>query len=56
VAYEPDAYVLAEAISAEPDWFMTHDKTHFLIADPGPGLTFRIGTPGDLIRALEDEF
>ncbi len=30
VAYEPDAYVLAEAMSAEPDWFVTHDKQHFL--------------------------
>jgi len=56
VAYEPDAYVLAEAIGAEPDWFITHDKAHFLNANPGSSLTIRIGTPGDLIEALEDEF
>jgi hypothetical protein len=55
VAYEPDAYVLAEAMAAEPDWFITHDKTHFLKASPGPGLPIRIGTEGDLIQALEDE-
>jgi len=56
VAYEPDAYVLAEAIGSEPDWFITHDKAHFLNANPGSSLTIRIGTPGDLIQALEDEF
>ena len=56
VAYEPDAHVLAEAMGAEPDWFITHDKAHFLSADPGSSLAFFIGTPGDLIQSLEDEF
>ena len=56
VAYEPDAYGLAEAMSAEPDWLITHDKAHFLSASTGSSLTIRIGTPGDLIQALEDEF
>ena len=56
VSYEPDVYVLAEAIGAEPDWFITHDKTHFLNPDPGTSVVFRIGTPGDLLQALEDEF
>lgn len=56
VVYEPDATVLAEAMAAEPDWFVTHDKAHFLNANPGSSLSIRIGTPGDLIRALEDEF
>jgi predicted nucleic acid-binding protein len=56
VSYEPDAVVLAEAIGAEPDWFITHDKAHFLNANPGFGLAFRIGTPGDLLQSLEDEF
>lgn len=56
VAYEPDAHVLAEAIAAEPDWFITLDKAHFLNVDLGSRLTIRIGTPGDLIQALEDEF
>ena len=56
VAYEPDAYVLAEAIGAEPDWFITHDKAHFLNVNPDSSSAIRIGTPGDLIEALEDEF
>jgi predicted nucleic acid-binding protein len=55
VAYGPDAYVLAEAMAAEPDWFVTHDKAHFLKPDLSSSLTIRIGTPGDLIKALEDE-
>jgi predicted nucleic acid-binding protein len=56
VAYKPDAYVLAEAISAKPDWFITHDKAHFLSANLDSSLEFRIGTPGDLIQSLEDQF
>ncbi len=56
VSYQPDARVLAEAMSAEPDWFITHDKTHFLNTDLDSKLSFRIGTPGDLIQALEDAF
>jgi predicted nucleic acid-binding protein len=56
VAYEPDAYVLAEATAAEPHWFITHDKAHFLNANLGSSLTIRVGSPGDLIQALEDEF
>ncbi len=32
IAYRPDAYVLAEAIRSEADWFVTHDKEHFLKA------------------------
>jgi predicted nucleic acid-binding protein len=56
VVYKPDAYVLAEAIAAGPDWFITHDKTHFLRVKPDSNLAFRIGTPGDLIQSLEDEF
>ena len=56
VSYKPEVYVLAEAIGAEPDWFITQNKAHFLNAYPGSSLAFRIGTPGDLIQALEDEF
>jgi predicted nucleic acid-binding protein len=56
VAYEPDACVLAEAMAAEADWFITHDKAHFLDANLGANLTIHIGTPGDLIQTLEDEF
>ena len=56
VGYEPDAYGLAEAISAEPDWFITHDKEHFLKERKDPDLFFQIGTPGDLIQSLKDDF
>ena len=65
VEYEPDALVLAEAISAEPGWFVTHDKEHFLkghiptLLDgmgKGASLTFQIGTPGDLIQTLKGDF
>ena len=56
VVYKPDAYVLAEAIGTRPDWFITHDQTHFLSVNPDSNLAFRIGTPGDLIQSLEEEF
>lgn len=55
VEYRPDAYVLAEAMEAEPDWFITHDKEHLLGIGQDTRLSFRVGTPGDLIQALEDE-
>jgi predicted nucleic acid-binding protein len=56
VHYAPDARVLAEAIAADADWFVTHDKEHFLRAQPDPGLSFMIGTPGDLLQQLKDNF
>jgi len=56
VAYMPDARVLAEAIRAEADWFVTHDKEHFLKAKKGINLSFEIGTPGDLLQTFKDEF
>jgi len=56
VTYPPDAYVLAEAMGAEADWFVTHDKQHFLQIRADNRLTFQVGTPGDLIQHLEDDF
>jgi predicted nucleic acid-binding protein len=56
VHYAPDARVLAEAIAADPDWFVTHDKEHFLRAKPDPDLSFIIGTPGDLLQQIKDVF
>ena len=56
VAYMPDARVLAEAIRAEADWFVTHDREHFLKAKKGINLSFEIGTPGDLLQTFKDEF
>ena len=56
VAYIPDAYVLAEAIRAEVDWFVTHDKEHFLKTKKGITLSFEIGAPGDLFQRFKDDF
>jgi len=55
VGYLPDATVLAEASAAQPDWFITLDRKHFL-ANPGvTGLPFRFGVPGDLLAHLRDQ-
>jgi len=56
VQYVPDARVLAEAICAGPDWFVTHDKEHFLNQKPGLKLAFAVGTPGDLIQSIKEGF
>jgi predicted nucleic acid-binding protein len=56
VQYVPDAHVLAEALQANPDWFVTHDKEHFLNLECEVELPFRIGTPGDLLQAFKDRF
>lgn len=56
VQYVPDAHVLAEAICAEVDWFVTHDKEHFLSARQEIKLSFEIGTPGDLLQKFKDDF
>ena len=54
VQYAPDAQVLAEAIRAKPDWFVTPDKEHFLNQKRELRFAFVIGTPGDLIQSLKD--
>jgi predicted nucleic acid-binding protein len=56
VQYSPDAHVLAEAILAKPDWFVTHDKEHFLKHRSRIDLPFEIGTPGDVLQRYKDEF
>jgi predicted nucleic acid-binding protein len=56
VQYEPDANVLAEAIGAEPDWFITHDSKHFLKERKASNLNFHVGAPGDLIQSMTDDF
>jgi predicted nucleic acid-binding protein len=56
VHYVPDARVLAEAICAHPDWFVTHDKEHFLKSRAKIQLSFEIGTPGDVIQKFRDDF
>jgi predicted nucleic acid-binding protein len=56
VAYTPDARVLAEAIRAKADWFVTHDKEHFLKAKAMIHLPFEIGAPGDLLQKFKGKF
>lgn len=56
VRYEPDAHVLAEAINAKPDWFVTHDKEHFLKSRGKFDLPFEMGTPGDFIQRFKNDF
>jgi len=55
VQYTPDAHVLAEAILAKPDWFVTHDKEHFLKHRSRIDLPFEIGTPGDVLQRFKDD-
>ena len=47
--YAPDAQVLAEAIQANPDWFVSHDRQHFLNNPDLADLSFQIGSPGDVL-------
>ena len=56
VHYAPDAHVLAEAILAKPEWFVTHDKEHFLKHRSRIDLPFEIGTPGEVLQRYKDEF
>ena len=54
LSYSPDANVLAQAISAKPDWFVSHDKEH-LVGNPAlDELPFKIGSPGDVIAWLRE--
>jgi len=54
VSYQPDAPVLVEAMAILPDWFITHDKVHFLRDDHlKQNLPFQMGTPGDLLQELK---
>ena len=56
VQYAPDARVLAEAMLAKPDWFVTHDKEHFLKHRSSIDLPFEIGTPGDVLQRFKDNY
>jgi predicted nucleic acid-binding protein len=54
LSYSPDANVLAQAISTNPDWLVSHDKEHFLNNPALKDLPFKIGTPGDVIAWLRE--
>jgi predicted nucleic acid-binding protein len=52
--YGPDARVLAEALSAGADYFVTLDREHF-VDNPHTGkLPLAVGTPGDFLAWLRD--
>jgi predicted nucleic acid-binding protein len=53
VPYLPDARVLAEALCAAPDWFVTLDRKHFLDNPLLAELSFRFGTPGDFLEVFK---
>jgi predicted nucleic acid-binding protein len=49
IEYAPDAHVLAEAIAARSDYFVSLDQKH-LVGNPRAAvLSFPIGTPGDFL-------
>jgi predicted nucleic acid-binding protein len=56
VQYTPEAHVLAEAILARPNWFVTHDKEHFLKHRNRINPPFEIVTPGNLLQHFKDDF
>lgn len=56
VDYFPDAIILAETLTANPDWFITHDKTHFLSQINNTQMVMKIGTPGDLIVFIREMY
>jgi predicted nucleic acid-binding protein len=51
ISYAPDAHVLAEAIVAQADYFVTLDRQHFAHG-AFTILPFPIGTPGDCLAWL----
>jgi predicted nucleic acid-binding protein len=56
VHYLPDVFVFAEAIQARPDWFITHDKEHFLKHHTEIQPQFKTGTPSDLLQKFKDDY
>ena len=49
VGYLPDAQVLAEAVGAGGDYFVSLDRKHIVGNPKMEGLAFRIGTPGEFL-------
>jgi predicted nucleic acid-binding protein len=52
--YPPDASILAQAIASHCEWFVTHDKEHFLDNPALNELPFQVGAPGDFINWLRE--
>lgn len=56
IRYSPDAYVLAEALACNAEYFATHDKAHFLNNPQIADAPLRIGSPGDVLGWLRERF
>ena len=56
VEYGPDARILAEALAAQADYFVTFDRQHFIDNPSVHGLPFPVGTPGELLAWLRERF
>lgn len=52
VNYAPDAWIVAEALTCQVDYFVTHDQEHLLHDPRLNDLPFQIGTPGDCLAWL----
>jgi predicted nucleic acid-binding protein len=56
IAHPGDATILACAVSAEVDYFVTLDREHFLGNDAlREAVPFPIGTPGDFLAWFRDQ-
>ncbi len=55
ISYAPDAQVLAEALAADVDYFVTLDRAHFLDNEALAAAPFRVGTPGACIAWLREQ-
>jgi len=55
ITYAPDVCILAEALEAESDFFVTHDKAHFLDNPGVRDLSCKIGSPGDALLWLRGQ-
>jgi predicted nucleic acid-binding protein len=49
IDYFPDAQILAEAVAAGVDFFVSLDRKHFVDNERVGALPFQVGTPGDFL-------